>query len=65
MNGITNSMDISVSNGEGQGSLACYSPCCHKELDMTEWWNDDNTANIRNICEKTIKPKEVIARVQN
>ena len=23
----------------GQGSLACYSPCGHKELDMTEWLN--------------------------
>ena len=39
LNGITNSMDISLSNGEGQGSLACCSPCCHKELDwVTEWW---------------------------
>ena len=23
-------------DGEGQGSLACYSPRGHKELDMTE-----------------------------
>ena len=23
-------------DGEGQGSLACYSPWGHKELDMTE-----------------------------
>ena len=23
--------------GEGQGSLACFSPCSHKESDMTEW----------------------------
>ena len=22
--------------GDGQGSLACYSPCGHKESDMTE-----------------------------
>ena len=22
--------------GDGQGSLACYSPCGHKELDRTE-----------------------------
>ena len=57
-------MDISLSNGEGQGSLACCSPCCHKELDTTEWLNN-NTAHIRNICNKTIKPKQVIARVQN
>ena len=25
--------------GDGQGSLACYSPWGHKELDMTEWLN--------------------------
>ena len=23
-------------DSEGQGSLACYSPCGHKALDMTE-----------------------------
>ena len=25
--------------GDGQGSLACCSPWCHKELDMTERMN--------------------------
>ena len=25
-----------LGNGEGQGSLACYNPWGHKELDMTE-----------------------------
>ena len=25
--------------GDGQGSLACCSPWCRKELDMTEWLN--------------------------
>ena len=25
--------------GDGQGSLACYSPWGHEELDMTEWLN--------------------------
>ena len=25
--------------GDGQGRLACCSPCCHKELVMTEWLN--------------------------
>ena len=25
--------------GDGQGSLACYGPWGHKELDMTEWLN--------------------------
>ena len=29
--------------GDGQESLACCSPWCHKELDMTEWlnWTDN------------------------
>ena len=26
--------------GEGQGSLACCSPCGHKESDTTEWLNN-------------------------
>jgi len=26
----------------GQGSLACRSPCDHKVLDMTEWLNNNN-----------------------
>ena len=31
---------------EGQGSLACCSPCGHKELDRTEWLNNnDKTFN--------------------
>ena len=32
-------------DGEGQGSLACYSPWGHKESDTTEWLNN-NTATI-------------------
>ena len=28
--------------GDGQGSLACCSPCGHKELDMTEWQTELN-----------------------
>ena len=28
-----------LGDGEGQGSLACYSPWGHKELDMTEQLN--------------------------
>ena len=39
LNGITDSMDLSLSKlwemVKGQGSLACYSPWGHKELDMT------------------------------
>ena len=30
-------------DGEGQGSLACYSPWGHKELDMTEQLNNNNS----------------------
>ena len=29
-------------DGEGQGSLACYSPWGHKELHMTEWLDNSN-----------------------
>ena len=43
LDGITNSMDMSLSKlrlvGDGQGSLACCSPWGHKELDMTEGLN--------------------------
>ena len=35
LDGITYSLDQILSNGEGQGSLACCSPWGHKELDMT------------------------------
>ena len=39
LDGITNSMDMSLSklnvDSEGQGILAFYSPCGHKKLDMT------------------------------
>ena len=34
LDGITNSMDMSFSNGPG--SLACCSPWNHKEVDVTE-----------------------------
>ena len=40
VDGITDSMDMSLSRlwgvGDGQGSLACCSPWGHKELDITE-----------------------------
>ena len=43
LDGITNSMDMSLSklwgDGDGQGSLACYSPWGYKELDVTERLN--------------------------
>ena len=43
LDGITDSMDVSLSEtsgvGDGQGSLACCSPWGHKELEMTEHLN--------------------------
>ena len=46
LDGITNSMDMSLSKprdlGEGQGSLARCSPWGCKELDMTEQLNHNN-----------------------
>ena len=39
LDGITDSMDVSLSNsgdGEGQGSLACCHPWGRRELDTTE-----------------------------
>ena len=32
-----------LGDGEGQGSLACCSPCGHKELDMTERLTNNHT----------------------
>ena len=47
LDGITDSMDMSLSlgDGEGQGSLVCCGPRGCKESDMTEWLN--NKAGIR------------------
>ena len=36
--------DQTLGGSKGQGSLACCSPCCHRELDMTEWLNNNWTA---------------------
>ena len=38
----------SLRDGEGQGSLVCCSPWCHKESDMTEQLENNNTASIHN-----------------
>ena len=35
-----------LGDGEGQGSLACFSPWGRKESDTTEWLNDNNGVNI-------------------
>ena len=34
-----------LGDGEGQGSLACCSPCSSKESDMTEQLNSNNNPN--------------------
>ena len=41
LDGITDSMDVSLSElvGDGQGGLACYSPWGHKKSDTTERLN--------------------------
>ena len=43
LDGITDSMDMSLSEllgvGDGQGGLACCGSWGHKELDMTEQLN--------------------------
>ena len=36
LDGITDSMDMSLGVGDGQGGLVCCSPWDHKELDTTE-----------------------------
>ena len=47
LDGITDSVDMNLGqtlgDGEGQGSLVCYSPWDHKEWDMT--WQLNNNSN--------------------
>ena len=35
-----------LGDGQGQGRLVCCSPWGHKELDMTEQWNNNNKYHI-------------------
>ena len=35
-----------LGDGEGQGSLVCYSPWDHKELDTTEQLNNNNNIKL-------------------
>ena len=34
--------ELTLGDGEGQGSLVCYSPWGHKESDTTEWLKNNN-----------------------
>ena len=46
-----NEFEQTWGDGEGQGSLACCSPWGSKELDTTEWLNNNNIVLIlKNIC---------------
>ena len=36
-------------DGDRQGSLACYSPWSHKELDMTQWLNSKSSRQINDM----------------
>ena len=40
-----------LGDGEGQGSLVCCSPWGHKELDMTEGLNNNNSCCLRDVVE--------------
>ena len=39
--------DLALGDGEGQGNLACCSPWGRKELDTTEWLNNDNNCSLK------------------
>ena len=39
LDGITNSMDMSLGAGDRQGGLVCCGPWSHKKSDTTEWLN--------------------------
>ena len=41
-----------LGDGEGQGSLVCWSPSGHKELDMTEWLKNKNLKEKKGILWK-------------
>ena len=42
-------IDQTPEGSEGQGSLACCSPCCRKESDMTEWLNNWTVVGFRKL----------------
>ena len=39
-------LTLTKEGSEGQGSLACCSPWDYKELDRTEWLNNNNNNNV-------------------
>ena len=44
-----------LGDGEGQGSLACCSPCGHKELDTTERLNN-SVSESRSVVSNSLRP---------
>ena len=46
-------LEQALGDSEGQGSLVCYSPWGHKELDTTEWLNNNSRTLI--VKQRTIK----------
>ena len=51
LDGVTDSMDMSLSKlreVEAQGNLACCSSWHHRELDMTQWPNNNNDLILTN-----------------
>ena len=42
-----NEFEQSLGDDDGQGSLTCYSPWGHKELDTTERLNNDNNPHMK------------------
>ena len=65
VDGITNSMDMSLSklwgDGDGQGSLVSCSPWGGKELDMIERLNN-NKAYIHGVIICINKPQSVVIK---
>ena len=44
-----------LGDGEGQGSLVCCSPWCHKELDTTGWLNNHSCGKKADGIHKTVR----------
>ena len=48
---LLNEFKQTLGDGEGQGSLACYTPWGRKELEMTERMNKNNEAGVESYWE--------------